>query len=358
MLTLFREFKSELHTQNPTYKVQELLISWLNKGYVPTWEKFYNELPSFDDVEDFEQAKLHFEKLTSWNFLDPLLKNGNEFFFHSPKNIQIVGLNFEKTQHNIPIRDSEWQLWLEIIATQHKQNWNIQNPFVSFYATLRDINVRISMIHGSTSPNKKSKMVVRRINSKPYHLDDFGANKLSDLVATKKNILIAGSTGSGKTSLLTSLLGAVSQEDHLIILEDTFEITAQHPNQTRFLSGDTPETSLNSYLTYCLRLSPDRIILGEMRSSEVVTFLLAMNTGHKGLMATIHASSAVDAINRLSLLFSIFSGDSKIEMDKICELICRNLEYIVFVENKRVSEVIKILGCERGIPFFEIVDLN
>ena len=107
-------------------------------------------------------------------------------------------------------------------------------------------------------------------------------------------------------------------------------------------------------MSYSLRLSPDRILLGEMRSHEVVPFLMAMNTGHRGLMGTIHSSSAADALHRAALLFSLYGGEAQLNFDKVMELLCRNLEYVVFMENKKVKEVIKILGSDKGTPFFEV----
>src|SRR5205085_1219830 len=148
---------------------------------------------------------------------------------------------------------------------------------------------RLSLIHSSTSPLGISKLILRSLSAKPFSLSSFGsAEVLRDLVAKKSNIIVAGSTGSGKTSLLNTLLTDVPNSEHLVILEDTFEIISAHAHETRFISGNTAQTSLKSYLTYSLRLSPDRIILGEMRSHEVIPFLMAMNTGHKGLMGTIH----------------------------------------------------------------------
>lgn len=166
-------------------------------------------------------------------------------------------------------------------------------------------------------------------------------------------MLIAGSTGSGKTSLLASLLQYVPESEHLVILEDTYEIMTERNYETRFLSGSSPETTLKSFLSYSLRLSPDRIILGEMRSHEVVPFVMAMNTGHRGLMGTVHASSGVDAINRIALLFTLYSGEANLPFDKVMELICRNLETVVFMEGKKIKNIIKILGCDQGVPFYE-----
>lgn len=98
------------------------------------------------------------------------------------------------------------------------------------------------------------------------------------------------------------------------------------------------------------------MILGEMRSHEVVPFMMAMNTGHKGLMGTLHASSAADALNRVALLFSLYGGEANLDYDKVMELICRNLEYVIFMENKKVKEIIHVLGSEKGVPFFEVLE--
>jgi type IV secretion system protein VirB11 len=355
MLSLFKEEELPLDRQNLLRRSREILVSILNKGMIPSWENYFQELPTLSDSDDLESIKQNFQRLIDWTFLEDVLKEeGTEFFFHSPDHSQVLKLTGEKKNFRIPMPPEDWQLWLEILSIKFKQNWNVQQPFVSFYGNLFGKDYRLSLIHGSTSPSKSSKLVLRCLSPKPHPLSSFGDTAdLCELVSNKKNVLIAGSTGSGKTSLLTSLMDLVQEDEHLVILEDTYEILSKHKHQTRFLSGPTPETSLKAYLSYSLRLSPDRIILGEMRSHEVVPFLMAMNTGHKGLMGTIHASSAVDALHRVSLLFSLYAGEANLSFEKVMELICRNLEYVVFMEKKKVKEVIRILGCERGTPFFE-----
>jgi Flp pilus assembly CpaF family ATPase len=296
-----------------------------------------------------------FLELTEFNFLKQILEiQANEFFFHSTECLQALFPNGQKQILNTPIDREDWQMWLEILSIKFHQNWNLENPFVSFYANLFDKDCRLSMIHLSTSPQKKSKFTIRILASSPYELETFGlSNTLRDLVNEKRNVLIAGSTGSGKTSLLSSMLTQINPSEHIIILEDTYEIQSLHPYQTRFLSGTSSQTSLESYLKNSLRLSPDRLILGEMRSHEVIPFFLSMNTGHKRLMGTIHSSSAVDAINRVALLFSLFGGNTGMDYNHVVNLICRNLDFVVFVENKKVTEIIKVLGSERVIPFYE-----
>lgn len=355
MLSLFKEEEAPLTNDLAMKRARELLVGSLNKGIIPSWEDFFQELPTLSDAEALEEIKSTYLELTRWTFLEEILANeATEFFFHGPINSQRLNFKGEKISFEIPLNENDWQLWLEIISLHFKQNWNVENPFVSFYGKLFGKNYRLSLVHYSTSPDGISKLVLRCLAERAHPLESFGdTDLLKGLVMEKKNILVAGSTGSGKTSLLTSLLELIPKDEHLVVLEDTYEILSSHPHQTRFLAGKSMETSLKAYLSYSLRLSPDRIILGEMRSHEVVPFLMAMNTGHKGLMGTLHASSAVDALNRVALLFSLYSGEASLSFEKVMELICRNTEYVVFMEKKKVKEVIKILGSEKGVPFFE-----
>jgi Flp pilus assembly CpaF family ATPase len=102
-------------------------------------------------------------------------------------------------------------------------------------------------------------------------------------------------------------------------------------------------------------MSPDRLIVGEMRSNEVVPFMLAMNTGHKGLMSTIHANSGVDALLRIALLFSLYSENHEIDFSLITKLTCKNIDYVIHMENKIIKEICRVIGAEGETPFYEIV---
>jgi type IV secretory pathway ATPase VirB11/archaellum biosynthesis ATPase len=357
MLNLFKISDENISPAISNQRIKELLTSYLNKGVIPTWAEFFQYLPSQENEGDLDQIKDYFSSLTKWPFLEEILaKGGTEFFFHSQDKIQRLTLEGEKILESISLAPEDWQLWLEIISIHFRQNWNVRQPFVSFYVNLFGREYRLSLIHGSTSPHGISKLVLRSLSPQCFKLESFGhVAQLASFVKQKKNILIGGSTGSGKTSLLSSLLGEAGDDEHILVLEDTQEIVCSKPFLTRFLAGDSPETSLKNYLTYSLRLSPERIILGEMRSHEAVPFLLAMNTGHRGLMGTVHASSAVDCLYRVCLLFTLYAGEAGLSYECVMELICRNLEYVVFMENKKVKEVIKVLGSEKGTPFFETV---
>jgi type IV secretion system protein VirB11 len=125
-------------------------------------------------------------------------------------------------------------------------------------------------------------------------------------VKSKKTILISGGTSTGKTSLLNSLLKSVPAHERLITVEDTAEMALEHENSVGLIAvkGDLGEARIgvDDLLNASLRLRPDRIILGELRGPEAVTFLRAINTGHPGSITTIHADSPHGAFEQIALM--------------------------------------------------------
>jgi pilus assembly protein CpaF len=156
-------------------------------------------------------------------------------------------------------------------------------------------------------------MSIRRFAATPLRMDDIieyksvtpdMATVLKGLAKAKINMLISGGTGSGKTTLLNILSGFIPEVERIITIEDAAELQLQQPHIIRLETrppniegrGEVPQRSL---VRNSLRMRPDRIILGEVRGAEAVDMLQAMNTGHEGSMATIHANTPRDAITRL-----------------------------------------------------------
>jgi pilus assembly protein CpaF len=137
------------------------------------------------------------------------------------------------------------------------------------------------------------------------------ADMLTKAVSTGQNILIAGGTGSGKTTLLNVLADAIPEDERILIIEDTAELHVRKPHIVSVESQtDTHrnQVTFDDLLKATLRHRPDRIIVGEVRGAEARTLLDAMNTGHRGTLATIHANGAEDALHRLSQLAMRNSG--------------------------------------------------
>ncbi len=120
----------------------------------------------------------------------------------------------------------------------------------------------------------------------------------------KFNILISGGTSSGKTTVAKALIGMSDLEERIITIEDAQELFPPHKNQVGLLANrkDKSERSPSRLLESCLRMRPDRIILGEIRGVEAYDFLEAINTGHPGAITTIHADSPELAFDRLALM--------------------------------------------------------
>ena len=130
------------------------------------------------------------------------------------------------------------------------------------------------------------------------------------LVATKANVLISGATGSGKTTLLASLLSLVPHDERIVVIEEAGELRPDHPHVVRLLArranvDGAGSVGLSELVRQALRMRPDRIVLGECRGAEVREVLTALNTGHDGGCATVHANAAADVPARLEALAAL-----------------------------------------------------
>ncbi|WKS33373.1 TadA family conjugal transfer-associated ATPase [Corynebacterium propinquum] len=138
-------------------------------------------------------------------------------------------------------------------------------------------------------------------------LDDYSRRFLHDLIAQRRSFLIVGGTGSGKTTLLSALLSEIDPGQRLVCIEDTPELTPNHPHVVNLTArGANSEgggaISISDLLKQALRMRPDRIIVGEIRGAEVVDLLAALNTGHDGGGGTLHANRLTEVPARLEAL--------------------------------------------------------
>jgi pilus assembly protein CpaF len=156
-------------------------------------------------------------------------------------------------------------------------------------------------------------LTIRKFNARHFGVEDLVqagtlerwlANQLETYVLARKNILIAGSTGSGKTSLLNVLGKFIPSDERILLIEDTSEIHMCQDNLVRFEArqpqNGLPPVSIRDLLKASLRHRPDRLILGEIRGSEAFDLLQLLNTGHSGSLCTVHATSAKQALARFT----------------------------------------------------------
>lgn len=257
---------------------------------------------------------------------------------------------------SLPLNKEDWQLALEHFSLKHQQTWNYSNPFASFNCKLGIKSCRVTLVHYKTQSNNFSKMFIRHISEETFSLSDYFNDQvlLKELIHSKKNILISGATGSGKTSFTNSMLSQINTNEHIIILEDTIELISPNKNTTRFLSQQKANYQLIDYMKYSMRMAPERIILGELRGAEVVPYLLALNSGHSGCISTIHADNATDSIDRLCLLFNVYSNLDT-DFNNVKRLLTKSIDYIVHLEDRKVVEIVKILGGQDSRVFTDTI---
>src|SRR5579885_78876 len=180
------------------------------------------------------------------------------------------------------------------------------------------------------------------------------AEVLKACVKGRVNMIISGGTGSGKTTLLNALSAHINPRERIITIEDAAELRLQHEHWVR-METRPPNTEGKGQITQrmclinCLRMRPDRIILGECRGEEAFDMLQAMNTGHGGSMTTIHANSPRDATKRLENMILMSGVDMPPRAAR--ELIASALQVIIQIRRledgtRRVTEISEITGME------------
>ncbi len=324
----------------------------LNKGKILNVNEILASLEAEGQLKDLITSWYH--NITKLNFLPAFPEDLEEISIHGPTYI-VFRTSSKQVVHDSDLLREDLNVLLDYLTITNRVEWNTSSPFCSFFSTIRGRKVRITLIHGATSEEAQHKIFIRFLNEKVIPLEAYSKNYafFSELVSSHKNILISGATGSGKTTFLNSLLSLVPSKDHIAILEDTKELISPHQNTTHFLADPLNEQySLLSYLKYAMRITPKRIILGELRSSEVEPLLLALNSGHNGIMSSIHANDAKGALEKFALLCQMY-GSNDLDYNLVLKLICNNIDYVIHLEDKKIHQVIQVYGSDNGQLFYE-----
>jgi pilus assembly protein CpaF len=184
-----------------------------------------------------------------------------------------------------------------------------------------------------------------------------GATILEIVGRVRCNVLISGGTGSGKTTLLNCLTGHIDHDERIITCEDAAELQLQQPHVVRLetrppnLEGEGAIT-MRDLVKNCLRMRPERIIVGEVRGPEAFDLLQAMNTGHDGSMGTLHANSPREAISRLESMITM--GGFSLPSKTIKEMISGSIDVIVQATrlrdgSRKITHVTEVVGMEGDV---------
>jgi pilus assembly protein CpaF len=184
-----------------------------------------------------------------------------------------------------------------------------------------------------------------------------GATILEVIANSRCNIIVSGGTGSGKTTLLNCLTRYIEDDERIITCEDAAELQLQQPHVVRLetrppnLEGEGAVT-MRDLVRNCLRMRPERIIVGEVRGPESFDLLQAMNTGHDGSMGTLHANSPREALTRLESMITM--GGFTLPSRTIKDMIATSVDVVVQAErlrdgSRKITSITEVIGMEGDV---------
>jgi pilus assembly protein CpaF len=203
---------------------------------------------------------------------------------------------------------------------------------------------------------KKDKLTLDQL-TKFGSISPEGAEVLKIIGHCRANILVSGGTGSGKTTLLNCLTNFIEEDERIITCEDAAELQLQQPHVVRLetrppnLEGEG-QVTMRDLVKNCLRMRPERIIVGEVRGPEAFDLLQAMNTGHDGSMGTLHANTPREALSRLESMITM--GGYTLPSKTIREMICSSVDVVIQAArlrdgSRRITHVTEVMGMEGDV---------
>ena len=210
-------------------------------------------------------------------------------------------------------------------------------------------------------------LTIRKFNARHFDMNDLVrcgtldqalGNRLEDYVLHRKNILISGGTGTGKSTLASILAKFIPDDERILLIEDTAELHITQPNLVRFEARQEQHgaqaVAVRDLLKAALRHRPDRILLGEVRGGEAFDLLQLLNTGHSGTLSTIHANSAKQGLARFTSC--VLQSGVRLPYSAIKTIVGDSVNVVIHVERRPgrrfVSEVLEINGYNPDVDLF------
>ncbi|WP_095082361.1 CpaF family protein [Mesorhizobium sophorae] len=296
--------------------------------------------------------------------LEPLLARDDiaDIMVNGSKNVYIE-VNGKVEQTGIRFRDNQQLLNIcQRIVSQVGRRVDESSPICD--ARLPD-GSRVNVIAPPLSIDGAT-LTIRKFKKDKLTLDQLvrfgaispqGAEVLKIISRVRCNIVISGGTGSGKTTLLNCLTNYIDREERVITCEDSAELQLQQPHVVRLetrppnLEGEG-EVTMRDLVKNCLRMRPERIIVGEVRGPEVFDLLQAMNTGHDGSMGTIHSNSPRECLNRIESMIAM--GGYSLPQKTVREIVVGSIDVIIQAArlrdgSRRITHITEVIGMEGDV---------
>jgi pilus assembly protein CpaF len=296
--------------------------------------------------------------------LEPLLARDDiaDIMVNGAKNVYIE-VNGKVEQTGIRFRDNQQLLNIcQRIVSQVGRRVDESSPICD--ARLPD-GSRVNVIAPPLAIDGTA-LTIRKFKKDKLTLDQLvkfgaispeGAEVLKIIGRVRCNVVISGGTGSGKTTLLNCLTNYIDREERVITCEDSAELQLQQPHVVRLetrppnLEGEG-EVTMRDLVKNCLRMRPERIIVGEVRGPEVFDLLQAMNTGHDGSMGTIHSNSPRECLNRIESMIAM--GGFSLPQKTVREIVVGSVDVIIQAArlrdgSRRITHITEVIGMEGDV---------
>ncbi len=279
----------------------------------------------------------------------------SEVMINGPDHIFIEKAGFIEAVQGVSLGEKSLMVAVKNIARRLGDDISESKPILD--SRLPD-GSRVAAVIPPCSVNGVT-LTIRKFNSRRFAMEDLVqagtlerwlANQLEGYVLAQKNILITGSTGSGKTSMLNVLGKFIPTDERILLIEDTSEIHMCQDNLVRFEArqpqNGLPAITIRDLLKASLRHRPDRLILGEIRGAEAFDLLQLLNTGHSGSLCTVHATSAKQGLARFTSC--VLQSGIDLPYRSIKTNVGDSVNVVVHLERRPgrrfVSEVVEIHG--------------
>ncbi|MCI7484347.1 ATPase, T2SS/T4P/T4SS family [Helicobacter sp. 10-6591] len=280
--------------------------------------------------------------------LNPYLQRDiNEICFNQEKELWL-GKNGEYERVIDEELNEQFLLnFCEQLATARNLYFNIEIPHLS--CSIPHSRYRVNALHPSITANNAISINIRIPSEHKFPLENFKLGEkctfsyedIKNLVRDKKNILISGGTASGKTSFANSLIEEIGINERIVSVEDSPELHIKNPNKVQIVVSKNEATNYTyeKALNDCMRMSPDRLLLGEIDTRNTMLFLRLNNTGHSGSISTLHANSVEDAIYAITMNAK-FSGANDVSNEAIVDYFIAAIDYVIQIKRTKDGRVV------------------
>ena len=295
----------------------------------------------------------------------------NEIIFNKPKEFFVDKGGEWKIIKDERLDYNFLESFLIELAIKRNQFFDEKHCHLSCELPAPFLRYRVQAQHKSSLFNSEIALCIRIPSKEQLPLESFTLGqlclekgityeKIRKIVRKKRNTLVSGGTGSGKTSFLNSLMGEIDINERIVTIEDSQELRIENPNKTQLAVPKT-ESEIYSYteaINNAMRLRPDRLFLGEIDIRNTFTFLRVCNTGHAANLSTLHANSPEDAIEAIITNIILGGGLTNADTNMLLRQIRTAMKYIIQIQRigkeRVISDVInikRVLSERLGMPY-------